>query len=62
MKLLYFKIDKVSSVCRKCSNINCNHERKWNKKNKKPYVSRNRIKRYEESIIKDQLEDKNSPF
>ena len=62
MKLPYFKIDRISGVCRKCSNINCNRERKHNKKNVKPYVSRSRIKKYEKNIIKEQLEDENNLF
>lgn len=62
MKLPYFKLDRVSGVCRRCSNINCNPERKYNKKNVKPYVSRSRIKKYEKDIIKEQLEDKNNLF
>lgn len=58
MILPYFKIDKVSGVCRKCSNVNCNRERKWNKKKLKPHLSRNRIKKWEEGIIKEQLEER----
>nr|DAK55862.1 MAG TPA: hypothetical protein [Caudoviricetes sp.] len=55
MLIPYHKIEKISGVCKKCSNINCSMERKWNKKHLKPHVSRARIKAYEEKIIKEQL-------
>lgn len=57
MILQYHKIDNYSSVCKKCKNINCNSERKWNKRNLKPYLSRARIKSYELNIIKEQLNE-----
>lgn len=57
MILQYHKIDNYSSVCRKCKNINCASERKWNKRNLKAYLSRARIKTYELNIIKEQLNE-----
>lgn len=57
MFLPYHKIDRFYFCCRKCSNINCRRERKHNKKNLKPYLSRARIKAYEENLIKEQLKD-----
>ena len=53
----YHKIERLEPCCRKCSNVNCARERKSNKKNLKPYLSRARIKVYEEKIIKEQLNE-----
>jgi hypothetical protein len=57
MILQYHKIDNYSSVCKKCKNVNCSYERKWNKRNLKPYLSRARIRTYELNIIKEQLNE-----
>lgn len=56
-KVPFKKIRTNSYICGRSGCQNCKYEKKWHKKNMKPFVERNRIKLYELELIKEQLRD-----
>lgn len=56
-KIPFKKMKSNSRICGNSGCQYCKHEKRWNKKNNKPLLERNRVKLYELKLIKEQLDD-----